>query len=117
MSLGRTQYEFDPKLKYEAIKNTPVCEICGEPETKDNPFTAHHLIAIWFAKENPCLSLEVIKSLANLQVIHRDCHVELHKHESRIYYQEIVPKVVKKYLEITVDHSKDDWRKEKQIYP
>jgi len=109
--LGRTPYEFDPKLKHEAIKNALVCEVCGKPETKDNPFTCHHICSVWFARENPCLSLEVIRSLANLQVVCRKCHTEIHRHESRIFYQELVPEVAKRYLEITVDHSKDEWRK------
>jgi len=109
----RQPYEFESKTKYEAIRNAEVCEICGLPETPDDPFECNHVVAIWFAREVPCLSIEVIKSLANIQIVHRSCHKDLHDHESRQFYQELVPFVVARYLTLVVDHSKDDWRKSK----
>lgn len=113
----RLPYEFDYETKQEALRRSPVCEGCGKPETKEDPFVVHHKIAIWFALENPCLIPEVLRSIQNAQTLHRSCHHKLHRQESRKYYQEVVPVVVSAWLTAKVDHSKDDWRKERCCNP
>lgn len=112
MSYAQTRqpYEFEHKTKYEALRSASECEICRLPELIDDPFECNHIIAIWFAREVPCLTVEVIRSIANMQVIHKSCHRELHTRESRLYYQELVPFVVARYLSMTVDHTRDSWR-------
>ncbi len=108
----RSGYEFDYATRREALDTRPTCEVCGLPATKDDPFEANHIVAIWFALENPCLATEVIKSIANLQILHRSCHTKLHLQESRFYYQQLAPVVLAKYLESVVDITRDNWRKD-----
>jgi hypothetical protein len=106
----RRVYEFPYAVKHEALETTLKCEVCGEEETDDNPFECNHRIAIWFAIENPCLIPDVIRSISNLQIVHKKCHLELHQKESRAYYENIAPVVLYDYLEHIVDKHKDDWR-------
>lgn len=113
MSQSRLLYEFDPTTKREALDRVNyTCEICGREEDRSNGIflQAHHKIAIWFARENPCLALEVIKSLANCEIVCRDCHSKLHNQETRTYYEELSPIVLSNYLNMIVDHDKDNWR-------
>lgn len=112
----RQPYEFSAQTKQEALNRSPVCEACGNPGSYEDTLILHHKIAIWFALENPCLAIGVLRSIANAQILHRSCHRKIHLQESRQYYQDIVPTVVSDWLVLTVDHSKDDWRKSKLSY-
>lgn len=112
----RAPYEFDPATKMEALKNKCLCDECGLPATKDDPFECDHEIAIWWARENPVFAIEVIRSIANLQILHRSCHKKKHEKESRLYYQEKAKVVLERYLDKVVDHRKDDWRDELKKY-
>jgi predicted HNH restriction endonuclease len=109
----RRVFEFDFKTKQEALQRTHyTCEICGREENREKGvyLQAHHRIAIWFALENPCLALEAIRSLANLEIVCRECHSKIHEQESRTYYAELAPIVLRNYLNQVIDPSKDDWR-------
>jgi len=89
------------------------CELCGEPA---DYLEVHHRIAIWFALEVPALSYIVISSLANAQVVCGEDHSKLHAQESRTYYAQLAPQVLKEYLESTIRPEKDDWRKKIKGY-
>lgn len=108
----RRPLEFDRKTKIEALeRNNYKCVDCGVEDSRTNRLQVDHEIAIWFALENPCLVADVIKSIANAKPRCTKCHSEKHKRESRKMYQELAPKVLQAYLELVVDHHKDDWRK------
>ena len=106
----RAPFQFDYQTKKEALDRALVCEICGEPERPHDRFELNHKVAIWFALENPCLAVEVLKSIANLQVCHHSCHVEYHRNESRAFYAEVAPQVLKAYLDSVINPRLDDWR-------
>ena len=111
-SSSRTEYEFPLAVKRASLEqHGHRCAICGGEETPDDHFEYNHILAVWFAKEiGGALSLEVIKSLANCEPVHKSCHRDLHLRESRAYYQELAPIVLQNYLKQIIDHSKDDWR-------
>lgn len=113
MSQSRLLYEFDPQTKREALERANyTCERCGREENRENgiQLNAHHIISIWFARENPCLALEVIKSLSNCEIVCRECHNAIHNQETRTYYEELAPIVLRNYLNMIVNHDKDNWR-------
>lgn len=111
-SSSRQEYEFSLDTKRAALEqHGGRCAICGGVETPDDRFEFNHVLAVWFAKEiGGALSIEVIKSLANCEPVHKSCHRQLHLQESRAYYQELAPLVLQRYLTQIIDHSKDDWR-------
>jgi 5-methylcytosine-specific restriction endonuclease McrA len=106
-SINREIYGFDPETKKQALEKSGFrCEVCGSTEHLE----VNHLVAIWFAVENPCLIPAVIKSIANTQILCHPCHAQSHLNESRAKYAEIAPKVLDKYLQAKIDPHKDDWR-------
>lgn len=115
-SRSREPYNFDFHTKHERLSTVKNCEICGKPPTRDDPFEADHIVAIWFAIENPCLAAEVIKSVANMRIVHRSCHRDLHLNESRRTYTEMAPIVLQRYLDMIVNHRLDDWRDKLKQY-
>lgn len=100
---NRTPYKFDDEVKHEARERAGgKCEWCGKEVPK---LEAHHLVAIWFAREIPCLAPIVIKSLANLIYLCPSCHEKHHSTpETPEKYLPYVPIVVQKYLEMQVEH-------------
>ena len=110
-SKDRLPYEFDRETKIAALERAQYkCEKCGKSDDRTDRLQIHHLIAIWFCKETGSLGLEVIKSLANTQVLCCSCHSEVHSQESRAYYAELAPVVLQQYLAKVVMHERDDWR-------
>jgi 5-methylcytosine-specific restriction endonuclease McrA len=108
---NRTPYEFSLETKREALaRHDYKCVDCGAEDDRTNRLQLDHEIAIWFARENPALTVEVIRSIANCVPRCARCHSEKHKRESRKMYQELAPVVLQRYLELIVDHTKDDWR-------
>ena len=110
-SKDRLPYEFDRETKLAALERSGYrCEKCGAEDERTNRLQVHHQIAIWFCKETGCLGLEVIKSIANTSILCTRCHADTHRAESRAYYAELAPIVLKNYLALTVNHQLDDWR-------
>lgn len=115
---NRKQYEFDFSTKQEALEKAGYrCEWCEAQDSRTNRLEVDHAIAIWFARENPALTVEVIKSIANATVLCHECHADKHLQESRRYYADLAPTVLAKYLENIIDPHLDDWRdKLKQVH-
>lgn len=51
-----------------------LCEVCGKPETADDPFICHHLAGKKFMKAH---DLEKFSSLARIR--HAHCELECHQ--------------------------------------
>jgi len=108
---NRQPYNFDPETKREALERAGYrCEVCGKQDSATERLEVNHICAIWFARENPCLTIEVLKSISNAQVLCHQHHKELHQNESRHYYASLAPQVLTKWLESHIDPHKDDWR-------
>lgn len=109
----RRPYEFPPEVKKEALEKAGyACEQCGRQDNRTEKLQADHRVAIWFARESKSLAVEVIKSIANCQILCQTCHSEKHKEESRAYYEQESLAVLQAYFELVLDHSKDDWREQ-----
>lgn len=71
-------YEFSPQTKLEALRRANwKCEICGVPKqsARDGYLEIHHKLAIAVAIQYyPSLGHTIISSLANAQVLCKDCH-------------------------------------------
>lgn len=108
---NRTPYQFDHDIKLETLHRAGYrCEKCGKQDSATDRLQIHHQVAIWFARENPCLAIEVIKSIENAIALCAECHRAEHLHESRHYYASLAPVVLTKWLESHIDPHKDDWR-------
>lgn len=72
------EYEFTPETKLEALKRANFrCEGCGVPkrEARDGYLEIHHVLGVAAAiKFYPSLAPAIISSLANAQVLCKDCH-------------------------------------------
>lgn len=108
---NRQPYNFDHETKMETLHRAGYrCEKCGKQDSATDRLQVHHQVSVWFARENPCLAIEVIKSLANSVALCNDCHKKEHQQESRAYYASLAPVVLTKWLESHIDPHKDDWR-------
>lgn len=85
--IDRTPMEFTDQTKLEALKRADFkCEDCGRTKAQlredgeKGYFEIHHRLPIYIiASEFPELSLSVIKSLANAEVLCQKCHAERHR--------------------------------------
>lgn len=72
------EYEFTPDTKIDALKRSGFkCELCGVPkhEARDGYLEIHHKLAIAAAiNYYPSLAPALIRSIANAQVLCKDCH-------------------------------------------
>lgn len=111
-SQERQPFEFDQDTKLQSlILHAYLCAICHEPERPDDRFQYDHEIPIWFSREvGGALPCVIIKSLENCQPVHRTCHAEKHKTESRTELKEKAVDLLRRFLDKTVDPSRDDWR-------
>lgn len=103
--------EFSHETKEKAKERAGYkCERCG----KTGHLEIHHILPLWWAKEVPALSYAVISHLANTMVLCVSCHRKTHLEETRTAIAEKAPEVLRKYLEVTIQPQKDDWRKKLQ---
>lgn len=107
---NREGYTFSHQQKQEKLEEDfYVCERCGKHETKDNRLEANHFLSIWFAREAG-IPQALIKSTKNLEILCHSCHTKSHLQESRYQYSYIA--WILFGLDLEVDESKDDWRKD-----
>ena len=111
MSKERTPYLFAPEIKKEALELSDYsCEYCGQIDRKGGWLEAHHICAIFFAREMG-IAAEVIKSIANCAITCHDCHSRaIHMQESRYEYAILAYQILG--VDTNPDLSKDDWRKD-----
>lgn len=73
----RRGYEFPKQTRYEAIDRADyTCERCGSHHPGGKGLEAHHQIPIWWAIRHKEFAPALIKSIANLEVLCRECHFE-----------------------------------------
>ena len=110
MSNPRKEYEFTGQTKREALEAQNYrCDGCGTEDKRTGRLQAHHVVAIWFAREMGISSL-LIKSLENCVCLCQKCHTERHLQEDRTQYAIIAQALLG--VDVNPDESKDDWRKD-----
>jgi 5-methylcytosine-specific restriction endonuclease McrA len=84
----RNRYEFTKSTySYALEKSKYICSECGEKK-KRSELEVHHRVAIWFACQNPVLIPDVIRHIANAEVLCLECHQQKHREESFEHYVE-----------------------------
>jgi hypothetical protein len=105
---NRTEYIFSYDTKLEALERSFYqCEHCGGHESKNNRFEAHHLVAIFFARDY-AVPQAVIKSLENCSLLCKRCHSHVHKQENLHQYEYLAWYLFG--IDTHPDHSRDAWR-------
>jgi 5-methylcytosine-specific restriction endonuclease McrA len=105
---NRTEYIFSYDTKLEALERSFYqCEHCGGYESKKNRFEAHHLVAIFFARETN-IPHALIKSLENCTILCKQCHSHVHLQENRQQYAQIAWYIFG--IDVHPDYSRDTWR-------
>lgn len=102
----RQGYTFTFEQRQQALENNHYqCEYTGKLARLE----AHHIIAIWFAREVG-IPPEVITSTMNLAFVEHETHVYLHQQESRYQYAYLAWFLFG--IDVEYDEHKDDWRKD-----
>lgn len=86
----RKGYEFPKRTRYEAIERANyTCERCGSYHPDGRGLEAHHKIGIWWALKHKEFAPALIKSIANLEVLCRECHFEADEENYEMTDEEI----------------------------
>ena len=77
----RGGYKFEKEMRErrkEGLQNK--CEQCGK---ESNDLTGHHIVRAYVGRTNPALAPNVIKDMANLQMLCPNCHKEADAHNQK----------------------------------
>lgn len=110
MSKERAPYELSTQTKKEAREvSSNKCDLCGKEDQRGSRLQAHHIVAIWFARE--CgIAAPIIKQLCNVMCLCQECHTGIHLQENRAQYEQLAWYILG--VDTHPDYNRDNWRKD-----